>query len=89
MCHKGTFAIRYISVSDPADYFLANCCRRKKLDVIRRQLPDIIEQKVNEKTNSPTTCRPCPNCKVGVLLLMSIALLILMSSGYQVVKIIV
>ncbi|MFT6779356.1 MAG: hypothetical protein ACJAV1_003299, partial [Paraglaciecola sp.] len=49
-------------------------CRRKKLDVIRRQLPDIIEQKDNEKTNSPTTCWPCPNCKVGVLMLMSIAL---------------
>jgi len=55
--------------------FLANCCRRKKLDDIRRQLPDIIEQRENEKTNSPTTtCWPCPNCKAGVLMLMSIAL---------------
>jgi hypothetical protein len=64
---KGLMRVRHFG-------FLANCCRRKKLDVIRRQLPDIIEQKDNEKTNSHTTCWPCPNCKVGVLMLMSIAL---------------
>jgi len=64
---KGLIRVRHFS-------FLAHFCRRKKLDVIRRQLPNIIEQKDNEKTNNPTTCWPCPNCKVGVLMLMSIAL---------------
>ena len=64
---KGLMRVRHFG-------FLANCCRRKKLDDIRQQLPNIIEQKYNEKTNSPNTCGPCPNCKVGLLMLMSIAL---------------
>jgi hypothetical protein len=64
---KGLMRVRHF-------VFLANCSRRKKLDVIRRQLPDTIEQKDNEKTNSPNTCWPCPNCKVGVLMLMPTAL---------------
>jgi hypothetical protein len=67
IAQKGLMQVRHFG-------FLANCCRRKKLDVIRRQLPDIIEQKDNEKTNSPNTCWPYPNCKIGVLMLMSIAL---------------
>ena len=54
--------------------FLANCCRRKKLDVIRRQLPDVTEKKADDETKRPDKCWPCPACKVGVLILMSIAL---------------
>jgi hypothetical protein len=64
---KGLMRVRHFG-------FLANCCRRKKLDVIRRQLPDRVEQKDNEATNSHAKCWPCPACKVGVLMLMSIAL---------------
>jgi hypothetical protein len=62
---KGLMRVRYFG-------FLANCCRRKKLDVIRRQLPDVIEQKDDDGTKCPARCWPCPACKAGVL--MSIAL---------------
>ena len=64
---KGLMRVRYFG-------FLANCCRRKKLDVIRRQLPDVIEQKADDETKQLAKCWPCPACKAGVLMLMSIAL---------------
>jgi hypothetical protein len=64
---KGLMRVRHFG-------FLANCCRRKKLDVIRRQLPDLAEQKADDETKHPVKCWPCPACKAGVLMLMSIAL---------------
>jgi hypothetical protein len=64
---KGLMRIRHFG-------FLANCCRRKKLDVIRRQLPDLAEQKADDETKQLAKCWPCPVCKAGVLMLMSIAL---------------
>lgn len=64
---KGLMRVRHFG-------FLANCCRRKKLDVIRRQLPDIAEHKGEEETKSPAQYWPCPACKVGLLTLMSITL---------------
>jgi hypothetical protein len=64
---KGLMRVRHFG-------FLANCCRVKKLDIIRRQLPEVVEQKSEEETSNHATCWPCPTCKVGVLTLMSIAL---------------
>lgn len=64
---KGLMRIRHFG-------FLANCCRRKRLDFIRRQLPDLAEQKADDETKQPAKCWPCPACKAGVLMLMSIAL---------------
>lgn len=64
---KGLMRIRHFG-------FLANCCRRKRLDVIRRQLPDLAEQKADDEIKQPAKCWPCPACKAGVLMLMSIAL---------------
>jgi hypothetical protein len=64
---KGLMRVRHFG-------FLANCCRVKKLDVIRRQLPDVVEQKNKKETNSSVKCWPCPACKAGVLVLMSLAL---------------
>lgn len=54
--------------------FLANCCRRKKLDIIRRQLPDEIEHKSHGEFAVDEKPWPCPACRKGILSLMSIAL---------------
>ncbi|WP_158971833.1 IS91 family transposase [Paraglaciecola sp. L3A3] len=64
---KGLMRVRHFG-------FLANCCRRKKLEVIRRQLPDMVEQQDNEETYEPAKYWPCPACKAGVLMLTSIVL---------------
>jgi len=64
---KGLMRVRHFG-------FLANCCRVKKLDVIRRQLPDVVEPKDSKGTNNSIKCWPCPVCKAGLLVLMSLAL---------------
>lgn len=64
---KGLMRIRHYG-------FLANCCRVKKLDVIRRQLPDVVETAQATEKEKPLACWHCPVCKVGVLMLVSIAL---------------
>lgn len=64
---KGLMRVRHFG-------FLANCCRRKKLEIIRQQLPAVAERKDDEETMKQAKCWPCPACKVGVLMLMSITL---------------
>ncbi len=79
---KGLMRVRHFG-------FLANCCRRKKLEVIRRQLPDVMESVPVDTNEKSLVCWPCPACKVGVLMLMSSHCLTSTFRGYQVAKIIV
>ncbi len=64
---KGVMRIRHFG-------FLANCCRRKKLDVIRQQLPEVVQQNDAAEAKVHAECWHCPACKEGVLMLMSISL---------------
>lgn len=63
---KGLMRVRHFG-------FLANRCRRKKLSIIRRQLPKVTTCKENAVKEKPLSCWHCPVCKVGVLMLTSVA----------------
>jgi len=62
---KGLMRIRHYG-------FLANCCREKKLSVIRKALgkaePEAQDPKKEQpQTSTPTKAFPCPQCKTGQL----------------------
>jgi hypothetical protein len=63
---KGLMRVRHFG-------FLANRCRRKKLSIIRRQLPKSTTSEEVVVKDKPMRCWHCPVCKVGILMLASIA----------------